>query len=418
MKPDTQQPHSRAAEATAKATGALPERVAESVLRPIKEVAEIFEQSGELPTGQGMISGAIAFSLALLCFLSVLAFHFPEYLTTPELRQKYDVGVLRSVMFVALLLSGGMSLANVILNRRRAFNGAALFLVSSAVLLGGHRIPVSNFPDHTPYLGLDWFVLDLLGSTFIFVLIEKLFPLRAAQPVFRFEWQTDFVHFIVNHFLVGLVLLVVNFLIFRLFGWAQYPPLQQWVTRWPFVIELFLTLLVADLMQYGVHRAYHEVPFLWRFHAVHHSAKVMDWMAGSRLHILELVSTRVLVLGPLYVLGFSKSVIDAYIIIVGFQAVLNHANVSLPWGPLRYVLVTPDFHHWHHSSDPEAIDRNYAAHFSSLDTLFRTRVKTDRRFPEQYGVVGDYIPGGFVKQQLFPLTSKSTSPNKVEPLSL
>ena len=240
--------------------------------------------------------------------------------------------------------------------------------------------------------------------TLIFVLIEKLFPLYRDQPVFRPEWQTDFMHFIVNHFLVGLILLTVNFLIYRFFGWAVYPPLQQAIQALPFAFELLLILLVADLLQYATHRAYHEVPFLWRFHAVHHSTKTMDWIAGSRMHLLELVLTRVAVLGPLYVLGFSKEVMDAYIIVVGFQAVFNHSNVSLPWGPLKYLIVTPDFHHWHHSSDREAIDRNYAAHFAFIDHLFRTAVQSDRRFPARYGVLGDYMPKGFVRQQLFPFT--------------
>ena len=74
----------------------------------------------------------------------------------------------------------------------------------------------------------------------------------------------------------------------------------------------------------------------------------MDWLAGSRQHMLELLITRTLVLAPIYVLGFSKEVIDAYIVIVGFQAVFNHANVSVRLGPLRYLIVTPNFHHWHH----------------------------------------------------------------------
>jgi sterol desaturase/sphingolipid hydroxylase (fatty acid hydroxylase superfamily) len=90
---------------------------------------------------------------------------------------------------------------------------------------------------------------------------------------------------------------------------------------------------------------------------------------------------------------------------VGFQAVFNHANVHLPWGPLKYLLVTPDFHHWHHASDDEAIDRNYAAHYAFLDYLFGTAVKSKNKFPERYGVVGDYMPDGFVKQQMFPFRS-------------
>lgn len=95
-----------------------------------------------------------------------------------------------------------------------------------------------------------------------------------------------------------------------------------------------------------------------------------------------------------------------YIVIVGFQAVFDHANVHLPWGPLRYLIVTPDFHHWHHSSEKVAIDKNYAAHFAFIDYLFGTAVKTDRQFPEKYGAVGSRLPDGYLKQQVDPFARK------------
>jgi sterol desaturase/sphingolipid hydroxylase (fatty acid hydroxylase superfamily) len=253
-----------------------------------------------------------------------------------------------------------------------------------------------------------------LGSTLIFVVIEKLFPLYKGQAVFRKEWQTDLKHFAVNHFIVGLVLLIVNFLLHHLFGHLQSADFQQYVQHTSFVPQLLLCILVADLSQYWTHRAYHEVPFLWRFHAVHHSVKTMDWLAGSRQHMLELIATRVCVLAPLYVLGFSEAVMNAYILVVGFQAVFNHANVHISWGPLKYLIVTPDFHHWHHASDEEAIDRNYAAHYAFLDYLLGTAVKSKNKFPEKYGVVGDYMPDGFIRQQLFPFngSTKAASENE------
>ncbi len=376
------------------------------VTKTVNSVAGVFKESGELRAGSGKLTGVIAFTLSILCFLGVMAFLFPQYLTTPELRQKYSVDTIRLIMLIALLVAGTLSLVNAVLNRTRWLNVAALSLVLISVALGGHRVPVADFPDHTPYIGLDWFILDLLGSSFIFITLEKLLPFHKGQVVFRFEWQTDFMHFIVNHFLVGLMLLLVNYFIHRLFSIAVYAPLQQAVQALPFVVELLLAILVADLAQYWTHRAYHEVPFLWHFHAVHHSTKVMDWMAGSRLHLLEIISTRVLVLGVLYVLGFSKAVMDMYIIIVGIQAVLNHANVDVNWGPLKYIIVTPNFHHWHHSSDQAALDRNYAAHFSFLDYLFGTAVKTKQKLPDNYGVLGDYVPAGFINQQLYPFKRK------------
>jgi len=377
-----------------------------AVKTPIGETRELLQGHGALRPGAGKLSSVVALSLGFLGLLAVLAFHFPQYLTTPDLRHQYSVDVLRQVLLVALLVAGGVSLGNLVLGRQRNLNLVAFALVLATTALGGSRVPVGKFPDHTPYIGLDWFILDLLGSTLVFVVIEKLFPLYRGQTLFRAEWQTDLKHFAVNHFIVGLALLSVNFLLHHLFGWLVSSSFQQAVQHIPFLPQLLLCVLVADLAQYWTHRAYHEVPFLWRFHAVHHSVKTMDWLAGSRQHMLELVVTRVCVLAPLYILGFSEAVMNGYILIVGFQAVFNHANVHLRWGPLKYLLVTPDFHHWHHASDEEAIDRNYAAHYAFLDHLFGTAVKSPKVFPEKYGVVGDYMPDGFVRQQMFPFRRK------------
>src|SRR6185295_7939770 len=118
-----------------------------------------FHQSGALEVGKGKITGVIALTLGGLAVLSVLAFHFPQYLTTPDLRKKYAVNVLREILLI------GMALANLIRLRNRWLNGTALALFGIAVALGGHRVPVGDFPDNTPYIGLDWFLLDLLGSS-------------------------------------------------------------------------------------------------------------------------------------------------------------------------------------------------------------------------------------------------------------
>jgi sterol desaturase/sphingolipid hydroxylase (fatty acid hydroxylase superfamily) len=390
------------------------------MLSVLEKLNRLAESHGELRPGHGLITGVIALSLGILCFLAVLAFHFPQYLTTPELRKVYDVDVLRVVMLAALLVAGGLALVNILFNRARWLNTGAFAFVALTAFLGGHTVPVQDFPDGTPYIGLDWFILDLLGSTLIFIFIEKLLPLKKDQPVFRVEWQTDYHHFIVNHLLIGFFLLAVNRAVNTGFGWVVYAPLQAWIQGLPFVMELLLAILVADLAQYWTHRAYHEVPFLWRLHAVHHSTQTMDWLAGSRQHILEIFVTRTLVLAPIFVLGFSKDVIDVYIVIVGFQAVFNHANVNVRWGPLAKIIVTPNFHHWHHSQDTAAIDKNYAAHFAFLDHLFGTAVRSERKWPERYGVKGDYMPAGFLRQQAFPFTwdgKQGAEQQRSEPLA-
>jgi sterol desaturase/sphingolipid hydroxylase (fatty acid hydroxylase superfamily) len=368
----------------------------------LPRLARLLRSHGELRTGSGLATGVVATMLATLCLLGVLAFRFPEYLTTPQLRAVYPVAWLRELLYWALVVAGALALFGIVTARVRWVPALAFALVVLAVALGGHRVPGRDVAEGTPYVGLDWFVLDLLGSALVFVVLEKLWPLRPAQPVFRAEWQTDLQYFVVTHLGIGVLLLAVNLLVHPLVAWLADDGVQARVRDLPFVVALLALMLVADLVQYAVHRAYHEVPWLWRFHAVHHSVETMDWLAGSRLHLFEVVVTRALVLVPIYALGFDKPVIDAYIVVAGFQAVLNHANVNLRVGPLRHVFVTPAFHHWHHAQDREAIDRNYAAHFAFIDRLFGTVVVAQRTWPERYGVVGNDVPRGFWRQLVHP----------------
>lgn len=372
-----------------------------------KRFRDLVNANGEVAKGRGLVSGVIALGLAVMSLLGVLAFRFPAYLTTPELRRNYDVTTLRYVLFAVMILTAGVALTNILLGRMRWLSALAFGVLVVAQLLGGPFVPVPDFPDHTPYLGVDWLVLDLLGSALVFVFVEKLFGLRKTQPVFRPEWQTDLKHFVANHLAVGLVFLSTNHFVASLLGPVVSGSLRETVSSLPFFVQLFLILFVADLVQYWVHRALHEVPALWRFHSVHHSAKSMDWLAGSRQSFLELLVTRSLVFAPTYFFGFSTSVMNAYVVIVGFQAVFNHANVSVRLGPLSKIVVTPNFHHWHHAQDREAIDKNYAAHFAFIDYMFGTAVYADREWPHHYGVVGDYVPDGFFAQQTFPFSAEA-----------
>jgi sterol desaturase/sphingolipid hydroxylase (fatty acid hydroxylase superfamily) len=158
------------------------------------------------------------------------------------------------------VIAGGISLFNIIFNRMRWLAARPFVLVGPDRAAGRPQGAGQRLPDNTPYIGLDWFILDLLGSTLIFVFIEKLFALRKDQPVFRPEWQTDFHHFIVNHMIVGFVLLATNLLVHKFFGWAAKDGIRGWVQGLPFWGGVLLIVLVADLVQYWTHRAYHEVP--------------------------------------------------------------------------------------------------------------------------------------------------------------
>ena len=373
-----------------------------------KDMASGTDRPGQLASTAGTLAGVLALALSVLIVAVVSALRFSDGQFGALLGRSIDIGVLREVLFLGLAIAGGLAVANLVQGRGRWLNGATVALILVAVALGGHRVPIADLPPGTPYLGLDRFALNLLGSSLIFIAIEKLFPLR-AQAVLRPEWRTDSTYLIVNHLLAGLVLILASFALHDLFGWMVWPPLQTWVGGLPFFAQLLLALLVTDIIQYWTHRAFHEIPFLWRFHAVHHSIEQMDWIAGFRMHLFELTLTRVLFLCALLLMGFDKAAMGAYVVVVGLQTVFNHANLRLPAvfgkAPLKWLIVTPDFHHWHHTVEPAAIDHNYASHFSFLDYLFGTAVKPDR-FPDEYGVIGRYVPPGFVRQQLFPFLRK------------
>jgi lathosterol oxidase len=192
-----------------------------------------------------------------------------------------------------------------------------------------------------------------------------------------------------------------------LFAWAVSGDVQRAIASQPLVAQFVEILVLTDFVQYWVHRAFHQVPMLWRFHRIHHSADVMDWLAGSRLHLVDVAVTRGLTYVPIYVLGFAETALVAYVAFVSIQATFIHANVRFNFGVLRWVMATPQFHHWHHGADREAVDKNFAVHLPLLDRLFGTCYLPGDRWPSSYGLAGGRrVPTGYVRQFIDPFMSK------------
>jgi lathosterol oxidase len=146
----------------------------------------------------------------------------------------------------------------------------------------------------------------------------------------------------------------------------------------------------------------HAVPFLWRFHAVHHSSRAMDWLAGSRLHLVDIVVVRAISFVPLYALGFDETALLVYVLFVSFHAVWIHANWRFELRALSPWLVTPAFHHWHHAADAEAIDKNFGVHLPWFDRWFGTAYLPEGRWPSAYGIEGDPVPESWSAQVVWP----------------
>src|SRR4030095_11825806 len=162
---------------------------------------------------------------------------------------------------------------------------------------------------------------------------ERVIHRLPEQPIFRPGWTTDLMHFAMSHLMVQVTVVLTMLPAALLFRWATQPWLPGPGAAQPLALALqFLEIiLVADFTQYWVHRAFHRVPWLWRLHAIHHSSESMDWLAGSRLHLIDIVVTRGLSFVPLYVLGFAPPAVYAYLVFVSFLAVFIHANVRATW---------------------------------------------------------------------------------------
>lgn len=380
----------------------------------MRKIKTYFQHHGNAPFkfGEGRVSGYISATLGLLSLLAVFCFLLPEWLTTSELRKVYDEQFARTALLFGLVLSFILGTLNILLNGHKRLGITGIIASGLAVFLGGTDIQVDAIGE-TPYsLGLDWFVLALLASAAVFIPLEKLYAKDAEQNILRPHWRTDLTYFFISHMLVQFILIFITASSSFVAGWAVSTDLQAKVQSLPIVVQFFLAVLVADLGQYWLHRLYHVVPWLWRVHAVHHSSTAMDWMAGSRVHFVEILLTRTGVLLPLMLLGFAPQALNAYVILVGVQAVLAHANVRINGRWLDYVVVLPRYHHWHHARHPDYIYKNYAIHLPLVDMLFGTFKLPKKEWPTRYGVFGKPLPDGIVRQHLYPLQKSESKAAK------
>jgi sterol desaturase/sphingolipid hydroxylase (fatty acid hydroxylase superfamily) len=352
--------------------------------------------------------------LGLLALIGVLCFHFPELLTSRDFRAVYTERFARTLLLIALVAAFILGTLAILRGRQPKVALVGVCSAALAVLLGGATVEYDAIRQ-TPYsLGLDWFVIALFFSALVFVPIERMLAVRPQSPL-RPEWRTDIAYFFMSHVLVQFVLITVTASTSTISAFAAFPAVTATVQSLPVWAQFLLAVFCADLAQALLHRAYHNIPWLWKFHAVHHSSRHLDWLAGSRVHLVEILLTRSAVLLPLVVLGFAPAAVNAYVILVGIQAVLAHANLRIDFGWLEYLLVTPRYHHWHHARERDYVDVNYAIHLPLVDMLMGTFKRPPRGiWPDEYGVLRlETVPIGFGAQTLMPFKPKQDYPDYV-----
>ncbi len=237
----------------------------------------------------------------------------------------------------------------------------------------------------------------------LFVLVvpfEKLFPRHPGQRVRRPQVVTDVGYALASPLLGAVGIAVAVVVGVATFAWLPGLAIRPLVGMLPDSVRPFVGIALFDLAIYWVHRWSHEVPLLWRFHAIHHSTEHLDWISGLRSHPLD----GAIVAPPFFFLlaaGFDAEFTGALAVAQAVTGLFLHANVRWRLRPLHKLVITPEFHHWHHTNDPKAIHSNYSVFLPAWDLVFGTYFMPADRRPDTYGV-DEYIPRGMVPQLLHP----------------
>jgi len=287
----------------------------------------------------------------------------------------------------------------------------------SVHLDGASTIGTSFVPEFLDRAHLLGFLSDLvrlsvwlLLLSLIFVPLERLFAVR-PQKFFRKALAQDLGYYFISG-VVPALLLIVPLSIAALVARAIVPSwMQATVAAWPLWQRIVVGFVVGEIGFYWGHRWTHEIPFLWRFHSIHHSPEHVYFLVSSHAHPIDNIFIRLCGLIPAYILGVASplsptgSLVPVLIVLIATMwGFFIHSNVRWRLGPLEWLIATPAFHHWHHTLG-EPRDRNYASMLPWMDRIFGTYY-LPRQWPAAYGI-DTKLPDSLGRQLVHPFLPQS-----------
>jgi len=257
------------------------------------------------------------------------------------------------------------------------------------------------------------FALDLLRlAIWLLLLVVVFVPLEHFFSAYPRRGARTSIRDVAYYFLSSMAPKTLLILPITLVAWLLHllvpAGVHSLAAQLPWWGRFSAALVVGELGFYWGHRWAHQIPFLWRFHAIHHSAEEMTWLINTRAHPLDIVFIRLCGLVPMYALGLAQPVgrrLDMLPLIILLFGTLwgffIHANVKWRFGWLESMISTPAFHHWHHTNDCN-INKNYASTLPFLDRLFGTWYLPAGKRPTVFGC-DTAVPPTLLGELLQPL---------------
>jgi sterol desaturase/sphingolipid hydroxylase (fatty acid hydroxylase superfamily) len=256
-------------------------------------------------------------------------------------------------------------------------------------------------------------LIALAGLSVLLYTLERLFPSVLGQQWWRRGCDVDVLYWLFTPLVTRTVLKIVGVagvvIVLGALGRQVGPRISEgfgpvvWQPLWLLLIEM---LVLGDLIGYWTHRWFHRSR-QWKLHAVHHSSTQLDWLSTVRVHPVNDVVSKLVPALILVCLGFPLKALAGYVPLLTFYACLVHANVDWSFGPLRCVIASPLFHRWHHTTEEQGLNKNFAPLFPFVDLMFGTFYMPSGQRPERFGTSGTQVPETFLGQLLFPFRSDS-----------
>lgn len=231
--------------------------------------------------------------------------------------------------------------------------------------------------------------------------LELLLPARRTQRLFRRGLATDLYYFFLNPFLISTGGSFVLAGMSAAFGALIPAPIAHALRAQRFFVQLAEIILISEVAAYALHRLAHEVGWMWRFHAVHHSNTELDWLAAHRQHAAEAIWMLGAANLPVVILGFPIESVLGFVLFQKLYTAFLHSNVRVDFGRFGAFFASPRYHHWHHDNAPAARACNFSSIFPWIDRLFGTHALPSG-FPERYGI-DEPIAESYFKQMIAPL---------------